>query len=31
MSRQSMTESARRDRVLAVALEAFGRHGFRKT
>jgi TetR/AcrR family transcriptional regulator, regulator of autoinduction and epiphytic fitness len=26
-----MTEGARRDRVLAVALEAFGRHGFRKT
>src|ERR1700704_4293144 len=31
MSRQSMAEGARRDRVLAVALEAFGRHGFRKT
>ena len=26
-----MTEVARRDRVLAVALEAFGRYGFRKT
>jgi AcrR family transcriptional regulator len=26
-----MAEGARRERVLAVALEAFGRHGFRKT
>ena len=31
MSRQSMAGGVRRDRVLAVALEAFGRHGFRKT
>ena len=30
-SRRSIGESARRERVLAVALEVFGRHGFRKT
>ena len=30
-SRQSITEAARRERVLAVAGEVFGRHGFRKT
>jgi AcrR family transcriptional regulator len=30
-SRQSIAESARRERVLAVAVEVFGRHGFRKT
>lgn len=30
-SRESIAEGARRERVLAVALEVFGRHGFRKT
>ncbi len=30
-STRSITEGARRERVLAVALEVFGRHGFRKT
>jgi AcrR family transcriptional regulator len=30
-SRQSIAEGARRERVLAAALEVFGRHGFRKT
>ncbi|MEV6171394.1 TetR/AcrR family transcriptional regulator [Streptomyces sp. NPDC051954] len=30
-STRSTTDSARRERVLAAALEVFGRHGFRKT